>query len=108
MKLLTLNPADIIGNIKPPLQIQTSGNGEQDISKLINAGIQLLFSVAAVAFVIMILWSAISWILSGGDKEAVAKARARLTWAVIGVVILSTAFAIFRILESITGFTFFH
>jgi hypothetical protein len=46
-------------------------------------------------------------ILSGGDKEAIAKARSKITWAIVGVALLALSYLIFALLEYITGFKFF-
>jgi hypothetical protein len=51
----------------------------------------------------MILWGAVDWILSGGDKEKVSNARKRITQAIIGLVILSLVFVIMAIAGQITG-----
>ena len=55
----------------------------------------------------MVVISALQWIVSGGDKEAVAKARSRLTYAIIGIVLLALSFLILRVIGQITGFSFF-
>jgi len=97
----------VFGNIKPPPEILAIGSGSAGISNIINKIIQLIYVVAGIIFVFMIIISALQWILSGGDKEAVAKARGRLTWAIIGIVFLALAFVIIKVIGQITGFTFF-
>lgn len=94
---------DVFGEVKPPPEI---GNlrGAAGINEVLGNIITIIFTVAAVVFVIMFLWAGLSMILSGGDKEAVAKARGRITWAIVGIVLLSLAFVIFRVLGTITGF----
>ena len=42
--------------------------------------------------------------LSGGDKEKIASARTRLTYAIIGFVLIVTAFAIVKIVLSLLGY----
>lgn len=56
--------------------------------------ITLFFAVGAIGFTIMIVWGAVDWILSGGDKEKVSGARKRITQAIVGLVILSLTFTI--------------
>lgn len=96
----------IIGKVTPPKAVSGLGGGEAGINNLLGKVVQLIFVVATVGFVFMVLISAVQLILSGGDKEALGKARGRLTWAIIGIVLLSLSFVIFRVLENITGFKF--
>lgn len=56
--------------------------------------ITLLFTGGAIGFTIMIIWGAVEWILSGGDKEKIAGARKRITTAITGLAILSLSFLI--------------
>jgi hypothetical protein len=65
--------------------------------------ISLLFVVGALAFFFMLLWGAISWIMSGGDKGAVESARSRITSAVVGIFILLAMYAIINIIEVFFG-----
>lgn len=40
------------------------------------------------------VWGAFQYILARGDKEQLARARARITWAIIGLVIIILAYFI--------------
>lgn len=111
MKLLAQDIKDVFGGISPPPHLaplappgSAPGTG---ISNLLDNVINIFFGAAAVAFIIMFVWGAVQMILSGGDKEAVAKARSKLTWAIIGVVIMALSYTVFQLLEEITGFKFF-
>lgn len=95
-----------LGVVDAPKAVAPLGGGEAGINNLLGKVVQLIFVVATVGFVFMVLISAVQLILSGGDKEALGKARGRLTWAIIGIVLLSLSFVIFRVLENITGFSF--
>ena len=64
----------------------------------------LFFTVGSIGFIIMILWGAVDWILSGGDKEKIAGARKRITTAIVGLVILSLSFVIMLVAGQILGF----
>lgn len=107
MKLLAQNdPSTIFGTIKPPSQISSLGSGQQGINNLLSNIIGLFFAAGAIAFILMFVWGAVQMILSGGDKEAITKARAKITWAIIGVVLMSLSYFIFQLLQDITGFQF--
>lgn len=97
----------VFGQIIPPSPVQALGPGSVGISNVLNKIIQLIYVVASIAFVIMVIVSAFQWIISGGDKEAVAGARKRLTWAIIGITVLALAFVLIKIVGQITGFELF-
>ncbi|MDO8570211.1 MAG: hypothetical protein Q7R97_01340 [Candidatus Daviesbacteria bacterium] len=98
---------EVIGKINPPAEVSVWGIGSAGINHLLGNIIQLIYAVAGIIFVFMVIISAVQWIISGGEKEAVSKARGRLTWAVIGIVFLALAFVIISIVGKVTGFTFF-
>lgn len=88
--------------------------GFGDIKSLGDATSRLVvpgFSLAAVAVVIYFLMGAFKFLTSGGNKEEVAAARAMITHAIIGFIILMFAFLILQFLLSalfgITGFQLF-
>lgn len=101
---------DIFGKIGLPDELQNAGftdNGAQNISLLLDNIVNLFFSAAAVAFILMFVWGVTQMILSGGDKEVVGKARSKITWAITGIVLMSLSYFIFSLLQAITGFKFF-
>lgn len=100
---------DVFGKVNPPAQLKTitDKGGGGGISFFLNTIIELIFTFAAVAVVIMVIVGAVQMIFSGGDKEAIAGARKRITWAIIGIVMLGLSFVILRIIGQILGFEFF-
>ncbi len=99
--------ASVFGNINTPDAIKNLGVGSAGISKFLNSLVILIYMLASVVFTFMILWGASQWIISGGDKEAVAGARNRIIHAVIGIMLFAAAFALIQILGTFTGFKFF-
>lgn len=73
------------------------------VQKAVPAAIGLIFVVGIIFFLFMMLLGAITWISSGGDKAAIEGARGRITNAAIGVVLLLSTFALFKIIESFFG-----
>jgi len=72
----------------------------------VNAIITFLFIGAFLFFFIMLIWGGINFILSGGDKEKTAKAKEKLTAAVIGIVVVLLAFALVNLISYIFGVNF--
>ncbi len=97
----------VFGQIQPPSAITALGNGSTGISKFLNNLIILIYMIAAVVFIFMMVWGALQWLISGGDKEAVAGARNRIIHAIIGIMLFAAAFALIQILGTFTGFKFF-
>lgn len=56
--------------------------------------ITLLFVVGIIIALVFLIYGGIKWILSGGDKAAVDAARKHIVAAIIGLVIVVTAFVI--------------
>lgn len=111
MKLLALDPKDIFGTVSPPPELSPftapDKTGAAGISLFFSNLITLIYEIAAVVFIFMLLWGALEWISSGGDKEKVTSARSRITHALIGITLFAVAFAIIRVVGTFTGFTFF-
>lgn len=100
---VTALAADI--TITPPVDATTKKNvGYSDLGVFISNVITLVFIFAVIAVLVMLIIGAFEWITSGGDKEAVAKARNRILNALIGMAVLAVAFAIFKIAGQFLGF----
>lgn len=101
---------DVINIGKPKLK-DAAGNvknvGYSDISLFINNIIVLIFIIALIIVLFMLVWGAVEWILSGGDKDKVGNAQKRITHALIGFAVLAVAFAIARLAGQFLGFDIF-
>ena len=65
--------------------------------------IKLLAPAAGIAFVIMLLFGGYQFMTSGGDPKAVGAARGTLTYAVIGIILVVSAWLILQLVGNITG-----
>lgn len=105
-----INVKTVFGEITPPNEllpfIAAGGSGAGGISLFLNNLIVLIYVIAAIVFIFLILWSAFGWMTSGGDKEAVANARNRLVYAIMGIILFAVAFAIIKLVGTFTGFNF--
>lgn len=78
--------------------------GSQTISSFFNLGIvNIIFFVAGVAFLFYLITSGISMMTSKGDPKALEAAKARVTSAGIGFVIIFTAYWIVQIVGYLLG-----
>ena len=81
-----------------PIRV-TSGIGIPDLSRLLSFMIKMFFSIAAIVALLYLLLGALSWITSGGSKEAVDKAQQKIQAAVIGLIVIAAVLAIAVTLE---------
>ena len=72
---------------------------------IVSFAINAVIIVAAVAFFFMLILGGIRWILSGGDKTNTEGARSQVTAAIIGLVIVFSAWIILNFVFGIFGVT---
>ncbi len=65
-----------------------------DLGSLLTPLLNIIFYIAVFLAFYYLVWGAISYIMAQGKKENLAKARARITWAIIGLMITLLAFSI--------------
>lgn len=80
-----------------------SRSGSSIAQNVFNSVVQIIFSVAILAFIIMLVWGALDIILSGGNKDKIQAGRKRITTAIIGIALLAFAFFIARVVGDIIG-----
>jgi len=74
---------------------------ENLVGKLVSDIIPIILGLAGFLTVIFIVISGIQFITSSGNPEAAAAARARLTFALVGFIIIILAFAITQLVDTI-------
>lgn len=62
-----------------------------------------LFALVGIAAVILIAYSGIKFILSGGDAKQVEGARKTFTYAIVGLIVVLFAYAIMNLIAYVTG-----
>ncbi len=101
---------DTFGTIPHPSELDRlfeGQTGDTGLGIALSGIIELIYIIAAVIFIFFLLWSALEFIYSRGDKEHIQSARGRLTWALIGLILLGISFVLIRIIGTIVGFQFF-
>lgn len=69
-----------------PKEIPTGGI--KTGSNIIATFIGVAFVVAIIVCLFFIIWGAINWITSSGDKQKLASARNRIMYAIIGLLLV--------------------
>jgi len=73
------------------------------IERIINWAISAVLIVAAILFFFMLIFGGIRWIMSGGDKANTEAARGQVTAAIVGLIIVFSAWAIIQLLQTVFG-----
>ncbi len=84
-----------------PEEIKVTGippGGLDTASKVIRNGLTIFIIISLILTIIILLWAAIDWLSSGGDKQKVQTARMKITYAIIGLVVVFSAFFIINFL----------
>lgn len=87
-------------------QIETSEKGVatlKGLEGLFGNLVSGLLSFAAIALFIMLLIGGFKYLTSGGDPKNLESAKATLTYAIIGMVLLALTFLILVLIEEFTG-----
>ena len=111
--LIAQQPIDL-GTFDPPTGAYSEGSGDDpsggtaltNVETLISNVIGLLTVLASLMFVIYFILGAFEWISSGGDKGKLEKARNRMMYGVIGMIIIVGAYSLLGLLSGIIGIDF--
>lgn len=105
---LAVKPEEVFGEITPPKElnafIDPASQGGAGLSKFFTNVVFLMYEIALLAATLYLVWGAVEWIISGGDKEKVAEARKRITYAITGLILLGIVFAVLSVFKIFTGF----
>lgn len=99
--LLTLSVPGY-GTVGAPDAIPTGGLSSTG-GDIIQNVITLLMVVAIIVAFFMLLWSGIEWITSQGDKSKVEKARHRIIFTIIGLIVVFLSFMIINVIGRAFG-----
>lgn len=73
---------------------QTEGVTQYSAAQIMGAVINAFLSILGVIFIILIILAGYNWMTARGDEEKVTKAKDTITRAIIGLIIVIGAFAI--------------
>jgi|SRR3989339_640458 len=92
-------PAFAQGTQVPIEQYATEGEffGYTCVGKLVSSLISTAFIVSGIAFFMFLVWGGMDWIMSGGDKGKIELAQKRITNAIVGLAIVATSYAVFKL-----------
>ncbi|MCC6711005.1 MAG: hypothetical protein IT416_01495 [Candidatus Pacebacteria bacterium] len=94
---------DLSGAAQGNLPGAVSADPQKNFRTLLGGLMGGIMVIAAVMVLIFLLWGAIEWITSGGDKGKTEAARNKITQAIIGLIVLAATTAIFMLLQNFLG-----
>ncbi len=94
-------------NLKPQTGSGFERLGGLKIENIVSGFVRLALVVAALAFFFILVIGGIRWILSGGDKANTEAARNQITAALVGLVIVFSAWAILQLIKTFFGVDIF-
>lgn len=97
MKVFAADPVMTIGQ---PSNIKIG-----DLGQLISALVGTLLIVAALLAFFYLILGGIQWITSGGDKAGMEAARNKITHAIVGLIIVGSAWAVMLLVQNFLGVT---
>lgn len=65
--------------------------------------VSVVVGLGAIALFIMLLIGGFNYITAGGDPQKSAAAKKTLTFAIVGITLIASAYMILRIIHAITG-----
>lgn len=77
--------------------------GFPSIDSAIRSVINLALFFSLVLVLVYLVWGGVQWITAGGDKQGTEAARGKITGAVVGIIIVAVAFAIYQLLFTFIG-----
>lgn len=95
-------------NLKPGGDELASKVSSLTIGSIIAGLLKLALVVAAIVFFFILVIGGIRWIISGGDKGQTEQARAQITAALVGLVIVFAAWAIAGLIGTFFGVNIFN
>jgi hypothetical protein len=102
-----VQPAFAAENVNLQVGGEWGALGNLTFGGIVAALIKLVLVLAAVIFFFMLVWGGVQFIISGGDKQGTESARGRITFALIGLVIVFTAWALTNLVGAFFGINIF-
>lgn len=64
------------------------------LGEVLSAASVVIFYIVVFLTFYWLVWGAFQYLFAGGNKENLAKARARITWALVGLIIVILAYLV--------------
>lgn len=72
-----------------------------DLGSFLTGLFEIAFFIATFLAFFWLVWGAFQYIYAGGNKENLAKARSRITWAIVGLLLTAVAYIVSQFTQQI-------
>lgn len=87
----------------PSINLGPEPAGIAQLEQLFSRIVYLSAGIAFMALTVMLVYAAIRFLTSGGDKKTIQSTWAVITWAFLGIFFMGLAWAILLLVKSFTG-----
>lgn len=84
-------------------EVKTRVAINSDLGTFVSKSFSAIILVAGMATFLYLVYGGIEWITSGGDKGKLEEARAKITQSIVGLAIVASAWAVFRLIDYFFG-----
>lgn len=85
--------------IQGPSEIETiNRNAGPFAENIVRNTVWLLFLLAIILALFYLIWGGFQWLMSGGDKEKLAKAHHTIIYVIIGITVIFMSFLIINLI----------
>lgn len=103
--LLALSTSSAFAQQFPTIYVPKPTGVITDLGKLISSIFSALLTIAGLLAFFYLLLGGIQWITSGGDKAGLEAARNKIIHAIVGLIVVFSAWAITLLLQSFLNIT---
>lgn len=89
------------GGNEIPQPKELTDKGFVDLASFLSPLLNITFYVALFLAFFYLVWAAFQYIVAGGKKEELAKARQRINWALVGLIVVFLAFFVAKFAQEI-------
>lgn len=90
-------PIDLDSQVSSRVAINT------DLGSFVTRVFSAIIIVAGLATFLYMIYGGVQWVMSGGEKDKLGEAKAKITQAIIGLAIVASAWAIFKLVDYFFG-----
>ncbi len=83
-----------LGDLLKDTGVKNFSGPTANLAALISGFLNIAFYIAVFLIFFWLLWGGFQYIMASGNKENLAKARERIKWALIGLMVIFSAFFI--------------
>lgn len=84
----------LLGDLLKDTGVPNFSGANANLGVILSGLLKIAFYIATFLAFYWLVWGAWAYLFSSGKKEELAKARARISWALIGLIIIFAAYFI--------------